>query len=219
MSSAVIARNPAHQPVGALAAKSPRVCPFYSLRAGGFVVRSTSRAEGVAGPVAGSSHDCPDGAYDGRSRDGIKDPSRCKSLQVWVALRATTFLDILTTAVTDVTTLFVKVLRVNEKMTGGPGLAHRLRDLSPYGHGHYSNGSAQFGVGSGPSTQPKRQQEPRGRGGAPPLRVEKAGVRREVAFPRSRGWRYATRTGTAGAKVASTWSRENCVGGSSGKIC
>jgi hypothetical protein len=219
MSAAVIARNRAHQPVGTLAAKSPRVHPFYRLRARGFAVRSASRAKGVAGPVAGSSHGCPHGAYAGRSRDGIKDPSICKSLQAWVGPRTKTFLDVPTISATDVATLIIKILRVNEKMTGGLGLADRLLDLSAYGYGHYSNGCLQFGGASGLSPKPKRRQAPRDRGCPPPLRVEKAGVRSGVAFPRLRCWRYATWTGTAGVKVASTWSLENCVGGSSRKTC
>ena len=219
MSAAVIARDPAHQPVGTLAGESLQVRPFFSQGAGGLAVRSASRPGGVAAPGAGSLHPGPRGAYAGRSRREIREPSICKSLQALVAPRATTFLDISTAVVADVTTLFIKALQVREKKTECLGLAHRLREISAYGHGYYSNRGVQSGDFNGSPTQPKRRQAPRGRGCAPALRVHQAGVRRGVALARFRRWQCATRTGTAGVKVASMWSCENCVGGSSGKTC
>lgn len=218
MSAVVIARNPAHRPVGILAAKSPPVNAVSRLLAGRFALRSASRPESVVeGPGAGSLHSGPHGAFSGRPRGEINGTSMCKSLQAWVASRASTFLAIPAFASKGEKALFINAIRVNERVTDGPGLAHRVLGLSAYGHGQYSNGDVQSGDPNVSPTQGKRRQAWRDRGCAPSLRVVLAGVRRGVASPRSRCWRYATRTRTAGVKAASTWWRENCLRDSSGK--
>jgi hypothetical protein len=220
MNAAAIACHPAHPPMGALAGESLHAHLVSSLLTWEFAVRSVSRAEAVAGRGVGSSWPPgPHGADAGRRRGETKGTFICKLLQAWVAPGATTFLDIPTTSAADVTTLFFKALRVNEKMTDCPGLAPRLREVSAYEHGQYCNRDVQPEARRGSLTPPKRRQVPCDRGCALSLPVDLAGVRRGVAVARSRRWPCATRTGTAGVKVASTWWRQNCVGGSSRKIC
>jgi hypothetical protein len=144
------------------------------------------------------------------------EASICKSLQSWLARGATTLTDVSTPAVTDVTTLFYKALRVNEKMNDEPGLAHRLQQFCLYGYGYCSKGHIQPEAGSGLSTQPERRQSPRVRG-CPPWGIDHAGVRRGVSFPKPRCWRHTAGARTAVVKVASPWSGEDCDGGSGGK--
>jgi hypothetical protein len=209
MSAALIARNPAHQPVRILAAKSLPMSHFSRLLAGRFVVRSASRPEGVVGgPGAGSLHPGPHGAFSGRPRGEMNGTSMCKSLQAWVAFRATIFLAIPVVASKDAKTLFINAVLVNERVADGPGLAHRLQGISLCEQRCYFSIYPQSGVVSGSATQAKRRQAPRARGCTPSLRVDRAGA---VAFPRARCWRLNTRTGFAGVKVVSVLSCASCV--------
>ena|SRR5271157_1262333 len=219
MSATIIARDPAYPPRGTLTAKCLRVSPPYGVRAGGCAVRSESRTEGGAGPVAGSLHDGLHGACTDCTRGGTKGPYICKSLQAWLAPRPTTSLDGPKSSATNGTILFFNVLQLNEKMTDGPGLAHRLRGPYAYGYGHDCDEYAQRGADSASPTESNRRQAPRGRGCATFLPVDQAGARPGFIIPRSRCWRDTTRTGNAGLKVAAAWSRENYVSGASAKTC
>jgi hypothetical protein len=220
MNTAGIARHPAPPPGSTLADESLHAHPVSSLLARGGAVRSASRPKGVAGRGVGSSWPPgPRGADAGRPRGETKGTFVCKLLQAWMASRAVTFIEISSARFASVTSLFINVLQVNEKMTDCLGLAPRLREVSAYEHGHYSNRDVQPEARKCSLTPPKRRQSPCDRGCALSLPVDLAGVRRGVALARSRRWPCATRTGTAGVEVASKWWRQSCVGGSSGKTC
>lgn|SRR5271157_2151 len=138
MSDAVMGWNPVHESVGTRVGERLNVCPLSSLWVGVGAVRSVTRAKGVAGPLAGSSHRGPQGAYAGRSDGEIRETYICKSLQPWFAPRAITPSSISTTHATGITTLFFKALGVIGKVTEGLGLAHRLQHLFAHGHGNFS---------------------------------------------------------------------------------
>jgi hypothetical protein len=175
MSDAVIGWNPVYQPVGTLVGKMLKTCPLSSLGTGVAAVRSLTHARGVAD----------------------QQTSICKSLHAWLAPRAKTLPRVSTTDAKDVTALFFKMLLVTREVTEGLGLAHCLHYLFSPGHGIFSNGLVQFGFDGASSAQPEGFQSPRGRDCASAPQVDHAGVRCGVAFPRSSGWQYPTRTEVA----------------------
>jgi hypothetical protein len=186
MSVAVTGWNSARQPVDTANPSSSRC-------AGVGHVRSASCANGVACPSTGSLHLGPHGVDAVHPGDGSMETLICNSLRGCSAARAMTASPISTTKIKDVTILFFSALRFVGKVTEGLDLARRLLQSPAHGHGNFSKGSLQFGFDDGSSAKTKRPSAPRGRGCSSLLRVDRAGVRRGVAFAKSPGRLPATR--------------------------
>lgn len=216
MGAVATVRITAHPPVSKLASEAQQVSFIHSLSSGGSTFRKLLRAQGVAIRVAGSLRPGLHTPHACRSRSEIKYTSVCKSLQGWLAPRARICEKNFAIPNAHVTQLFINDLRVNEKVKGGPGLAHRLRVLSAECR-LCSDGYYQYGDSGGPPTQPKRQQARRARRTGLLLRMESAGVRRGVAFPESGRGQYPAQTGTVGVRVVPAVPREICAEGASGK--
>jgi len=193
------------------------VGPLCGFWAGVGAVRTSTYAYGDADGLAGLSHRGFPSVDADTSDSEIGKAFICKFLQAWLPPRVITLPRIPTTDSSDVTILFFNTLSVIQKVTEGLGLAHCLHYLFAHGHGSFSSGLVQIGVGGGSSARPKGFQSPRGRDCASPSDIDPARMQFGVACPRFPGWQYATPTGVVRARVASNSWRANCVRGSSGK--
>jgi len=183
MNALGIACNIAPQRVGR-PADSLQGGPVSRLETEESMIRKWSLLMRVFGSVARLLRICPQDACTVGSRDENRRTTICNSLQPWAVPKAMAIACIPTSPHTSETALFFNILQVEEKMMDGLGLAHRLRDLYAYGCGHDTYQSVPTGSGRGLSTPSQGRQVACYQCCDLSRRVDPAGVRFGIAFPR-----------------------------------
>lgn len=210
MSAAEVITNTACKTGSVWAALTLAGFPVSGPLASRFTVKSASRLERVAGLIPDSAYRLLHGACAGNSRGEKDGISICKPLQALISPRIATNFDAFTSSDEISIALIFNSLRVYEKVTAVRCLANSLRALPRDGNGHDSLGYVKSGAHTGSGPRWMRNSSPFGRGSM--QRLPRANARSGFVIPRSRGWRIATGTKTAGVELGSPGSPQHYVG-------